>query len=192
MDSYCSTSYFNPTLQQCSKSYHHLNHSDTLFSRSTICLFLCSKFIQAIASSSLLPPEQGLAYTHPCNWNSVHFTLLKKTVHDCLCNHNQPSHLEKATTWHYLSSLFSLFSKTCSTYFQVEPYHKYLCKNLKMHKLFKSPFLKCETESISYCHLSFIFTEYDFIVHKKILLYSETMQLCNNVSFVLRCKMIFC
>lgn len=109
--SYCSTSYFIPNLQQCSKSYHHLNHSDTQFSKSTICLSLCSKCIQAIPSSSLLPPEQGLAYTHPCNWNSVHFTLLKKTVHDCLCNHSQLNHLEKATTRHYLSSLFLLLSK---------------------------------------------------------------------------------
>lgn len=146
MDSNCSTSYFTSTLQQYSKSYHHLNHSDTLFSKSSICHSLCSKCIQAIPFSSLLPPEQGLAYTHPCNWNSAHFTLLKKTVHDCPCNHNQPNHLEKAKTWHYLSSLFSLLSKTSNTHFQVEPYKKYLCKNLKIHKLFKPLFLKCGTE----------------------------------------------
>lgn len=42
-----------------------------------------------------------------------------------------------------------------------------------------------------YCHLSFIFIWCGCAVHENTLLYSQTMQLCNNVSFVLQCKIIF-
>jgi len=34
-----------------------------------------------------------------------------------------------------------------------------------MHRLFKSPFLKCGTESTPYCHLSFIVTWCGYVVH---------------------------